>query len=312
MLMRNNSVMLVGNTGFVGSNLALSYDFTSMYHRTDIEYAYGTRPDILVYAGVTGTKFLANQHPDKDRKVIESAIENIEKIKPRKLILISTIDVLDKFGEDEDYVPVESIFGAYGNNRLHLENWVKENIKDYHIIRLPAIYGKGLKKNFIYDLIHIVPRMLSNEAYEKLMKEEPRLKGFYSYQDDKFYHLIADRSNEEYLKDFFSGASFSALSYTDSRSQYQYYNLLWLWEDIKRAVNAGISILNLATEPILSKNLYYDIYNKFFENYLKDPPPKYDFRTKYGFVWNKDKEKYLYDKESVLTDVKEFIYNDCR
>lgn len=30
-----------------------------------------------------------------------------------------------------------------------LEEWVKENIKDYHILRLPALYGKNLKKNFI-------------------------------------------------------------------------------------------------------------------------------------------------------------------
>lgn len=79
----NKSVMLVGNTGVVGGNLALNSDFTSMYHRINIGHAYGEKPDILVYAGVTGTKFMANKYPDKDKGVIDSAIENIKKSCPK-------------------------------------------------------------------------------------------------------------------------------------------------------------------------------------------------------------------------------------
>ncbi len=35
-----------------------------------------------------------------------------------------------------------------------LEQFVESNFKDSLIIRLPGLFGKGLKKNFIYDLIH--------------------------------------------------------------------------------------------------------------------------------------------------------------
>ncbi len=306
----NKSVMLVGNTGVVGGNLALNSDFTSMYHRINIGHAYGKKPDILVYAGVTGTKFMANKYPDKDKGVIDSAIENIKKIMPKKLVLISTVDVLDQFGKDEDYMPIESKFGAYGNHRLYLENWVKENIKDYHIVRLPAVYGRGLRKNFIYDLIHIIPEMLSSETFEKLIRERPDMKEFYLYQDDGFYHLNSDKGNKKYLRDFFWKSSFNALSYTDSRSQYQYYNLAWLWGDIKKVMRFNISILNLATEPILTKDLYYDIYGKAFKNYISSEPLKYDFRTKYGLGYNGTGKSYLYNKERIWADVEEFIRNE--
>lgn len=51
---------LVGFTGFVGSNLAMSTDFDGLYNSANIEEAYGTNPDLLVYAGVPAQKFIAN------------------------------------------------------------------------------------------------------------------------------------------------------------------------------------------------------------------------------------------------------------
>ena len=81
-------MILVGSTGFVGSNLMKQGVFDRVYHSIDIEDAYETHPDILIYAGVTGTKFWANKFPDKDRIVIEQAIKNIERIGARKLALL--------------------------------------------------------------------------------------------------------------------------------------------------------------------------------------------------------------------------------
>ena len=47
----NNSIYLVGNTGFVGSNLMQCEDFTMSAHSLDVTKMYGHRPDVLVYAG---------------------------------------------------------------------------------------------------------------------------------------------------------------------------------------------------------------------------------------------------------------------
>lgn len=84
---------LVGYTGFVGSNLVETGQFQAVYNSKNITEAYGTKPDLLVYAGIRAEKYLANSHPSKDMEQILQAEENIKKIQPGKLVLISTIDV---------------------------------------------------------------------------------------------------------------------------------------------------------------------------------------------------------------------------
>ena len=84
---------IVGYTGFVGSNIYASGEFDAAFNSKNIEEAYGSRPELLVYAGLRAEKFLANNDPQKDLEQVLQAEENIRKIAPRKLILISTIDV---------------------------------------------------------------------------------------------------------------------------------------------------------------------------------------------------------------------------
>ena len=147
---------LVGYTGFVGSNIYASGDFDAVYNSKNIEDAYGTCPDLLIYAGLRAEKYLANNAPDKDFELIVRAEENIKKINPRKLVLISTIDVFkNPIDVDENSVIDTEGLQAYGYNRYQLECWVRENYPDALIIRLPGLFGKNIKKNFILSLIHI-------------------------------------------------------------------------------------------------------------------------------------------------------------
>ena len=84
---------LVGYTGFVGSNLYDVGQFDAVYNSKNILEAYGTKPDLLVYAGLRAEKYLANHDPEKDMEQVLQAEQIIREIKPRKLVLISTIDV---------------------------------------------------------------------------------------------------------------------------------------------------------------------------------------------------------------------------
>ena len=68
---------LVGYTGFVGSNIYASGDFDAVYNSKNIEDAYGTNPDLLVYAGLRAEKYLANNDPKKDMEVIIQAEETM-------------------------------------------------------------------------------------------------------------------------------------------------------------------------------------------------------------------------------------------
>ena len=139
--------MLVGYTGFVGSNIASKHDFTWKINSKNKEEAFGKEPDLLIYAGLRAEKFLANQNPEADLESINEAMEQIRKIRPKKLLLISTVDVYpDPVEVDEDSpIDTEKLL-PYGANRYQLEQMVRKEWEDALIIRLPGLFGKNLKK----------------------------------------------------------------------------------------------------------------------------------------------------------------------
>lgn len=304
---------LVGYTGFVGSNLCSTHEFQGLYNSKNIKEAYGTKPEILVYSGVRAEMFLANQDPEGDFQIIENAIENIKRIQPEKLILISTIGVYPETNQvDENTDIVPDNLPAYGKNRLYLERWVEDNQKDHLIVRLPAIYGIHMKKNFIYDYIHVIPAMLSREKYEELKKQDAFFTEYYHLQDNGFYKCKElDGKEEQDLKAYFKQVGFSALNFTDSRSIYQFYALKYLWGHMKRAMEHDIRKLNLAVEPVSVQEVYAYLTGEEFVNELKKEPFAYDFRTIHAEELG-GADGYLFRKEQVLSDLKKFVEEQTR
>ncbi len=299
---------LIGNTGFVGSNLINSHKFSHTFNSSNISSAFGQNPDLLIYSGVKAEKFIANNNPTYDKKHIGDSINNIKKINPKKLILISTIDVYPKpQNVDEDFNIKPDNLLPYGYNRLLLENWVETNIKDYTIIRLPALYGQNIKKNFIFDIINFIPSVLSKDKMEYLSKKDSTLNKFYKDQNNGFFKCIeVDNNEKQKLKECFSKLNFSALNFTDSNAMFQFYNLSYLWDHINIAIKEKIKKLNLATNPIAASELYKYIFNKDFSNILSDNPPNYNFKSKYYKIFN-GSNGYIFDKDFILNDIKNFI-----
>lgn len=298
---------LVGYTGFVGSNIYAAGQFDGAYNSKNIEEAFGTNPDLLVYAGLKAEKYLANKEPEKDRGLIRQAVENIKKINPKKLVLISTIDVF-KVPRDVDENSVIDTKGlpAYGYNRYQLELWVRETYPDALIIRLPGLFGRHIKKNFIYDYIHMIPSMLSEVKFEELAARDSELRDYYKLQDNGFYRVNALEKDTENLKNKFGVLGFSALNFTDSRSVFQFYNLERLWEDIKSALNAGLTVWHPATEPISAGELYMYLTGKEFINKTDGIPAKYNYKTVYSNLFG-GAGAYICDKQKILVEIKEFI-----
>ena len=206
---------LVGYTGFVGSNLAASHSFDGYYNSKNIEQAYGKEPDLLVYAGVRAEMFLANHDPAADLANLKQAADNIARIAPKRLVLVSTISVYDEpKGADEDSPIDRNRLTAYGANRRWLEEWVEEHIPGHLIVRLPALYGRNLKKNFLYDYIHYIPPMLTAAKREELGAREPLISECYLPQDNGFYRCRPVEGEErEALKAAFRRTGFSALNF---------------------------------------------------------------------------------------------------
>lgn len=300
--------VLVGYTGFVGSNISKSHLFDGLYNSKNIENAFETNPKLLVYSGVRAEKFLADKEPKKDMKIIENAIENIKRINPKKLVLISTIDVYNNpVDVNENTSIITEKLLPYGRNRYYLEKWVKENIKDYLIVHLPGLYGENIKKNFIYDMINVIPSMLNEVKYVELNSKDKFISEYYFKRDNGFYKCKELTSEEKtLLKEYFNKVGFSALNFTDSRGSFQFYNLKYLWSHIQIAIENGIKVLNLATEPVTINELYKYITGKNFTNECAKVIPNYNFKTNYSQIFNGE-NGYIFDKKFILKDIEDFV-----
>lgn len=299
---------LVGYTGFVGSNIAEKHDFTGLFNSKNVEEAYGENPDLLVYSGVKAEMFLANKDPEADFASMEVALNNIKKINPKKLVLISTIAVYhNPDNVNEDAVIDESNLAAYGKNRLYLERQIRKLYPDALIVRLPGLYGKNLKKNFIYDFIKRIPAMLSEEKYIQLTAVSELIRNNYIKQENGFYKCkVLNIPEEQELKKAFDTVGFSALNFTDSRGTYQYYNLENLWKDIMIALENGVKLLNLAVEPVTAGELYQYLTGQEFVNIINKPVPYFNYKTKYASYFG-GQNGYIKTKEEVLEDVKKYV-----
>ncbi len=304
-------IALVGYTGFVGSNIYASANggIDAVYNSKNIENAYGTKPDLLIYAGLRAEKYLANIAPDKDMELICQAEENISRIAPKQIVLISTIDVFKtpKDVDENSKVDIEGLH-AYGYNRRQLEIWTQANYHDSLIIRLPGLFGKNIKKNFIYDCINVIPFMLKADKFEELCRKDAELKKYYKLQNNGFYKVSVAQEEKEKLKEKFQTLGFSALNFTDSRSRYQFYNLANLWKDLHTVLNAGIKLWHPATEPVSVGELYEYLYDERFVNELGGKPADYNYKTIYNYLFG-GKSGYICEKNDVLHDIEEFVNN---
>ncbi|MBL7983327.1 MAG: NAD-dependent epimerase/dehydratase family protein [Flavobacteriales bacterium] len=244
---------LVGHTGFVGSNLAKVHAFTSLYRSTDIENARGGDFDLLVCAGVRAEKWIANKDEAGDLAGIERLMDVLRTTRAHQAVLISTTDVYaDTRGRTEaDPVDIHTN-QPYGRNRALLEVWFRERFPNALIVRLPGLFGPGLKKNVVHDLI-------KDHEVEKI----------------------------------------------NTDGVHQYYDVRWLWNDVQRALVAGINTLNVATPPMKVVDLCRDVFGVEYQN-PAPRPATYDMRSMHDQLFG-GVDGYLYNATDVLSAMKEFV-----
>jgi hypothetical protein len=155
---------LVGWSGLVGSNLLRQRPFDQLYRSTDIAEIRGRRFDLLVNSGVSAVKWRANREPEADREAILALWACLETVTADVFVQISTLDVLPRGIVYEDTPVDEAVLEPYGRNRRELERLVAERFPRRLIVRLPHVFGRGLKKGFVYDLLHSNALHLTDRA----------------------------------------------------------------------------------------------------------------------------------------------------
>lgn len=150
---------LVGYSGFVGQNLDQARAWTDRYNSKNFQAMAGQSYDLLVCAGVSAAKWLANKDPAADQAAIAALTDVLATVQVKTFVLVSTIDVYpDPCGVDEDSAVDAAGHHAYGRHRLQLEQWVQRHFGAQGarvlVVRLPGCFGPFLKKNVLFDLLH--------------------------------------------------------------------------------------------------------------------------------------------------------------
>lgn len=302
---------LVGYSGFVGSNMNRQTHFDAHYNSKNISDAYGSSPDLLVYAGVRAEKFISNTNPEQDYDHIIDAYKNIKKINPKQIVLISTIDVYDHpVAVDEDTIISTEKLHPYGLHRYQLEGMITELGMPSLIVRLPALFGFGLKKNFIYDLLHPIPRLINQKKMAELYSLDADIQQYYTLNENGFYecNVLSDEGKLT-LSRMLKQVGFNSSHFTDSRAVYQFYNLNHLWDHVKLALSQHIPYLNLATEPISAAEIYENYTGEKFCNEILKDAPYYEMKTKYDKLFD-GQNGYIFSKKKIKKEIADFLHQE--
>lgn len=225
---------LIGHTGFVGSNLVAQQAFDACFHSKNMGELRGAKAGTIMCAGLPAAKWLANKDPDADWANIESLQAILGTVEAERFVLISTIDVYPAghHGANEGAVLDGLENHAYGRHRLAFERFIAARFPKHTILRLPGLYGTGLKKNVIYDL-------LNDNCLEMINPE----------------------------------------------SRFQWYGLDRLSRDIERAVSAGLSVVNLMTEPVPTRAILERFFPTKAVGEKPSPTAAYDIRTRHDVLF---------------------------
>ncbi len=309
---------LIGYNGFVGSNLCQQFSFSDFYNSKNIQEIKGRHFDLIVCAGIPSTMWLANTRPEEDLEQILKLTNLLRTCTCERFILISTIAIYDasKKGMTEDSIDMLERQAAYGKNRYRAEREIVNAFPQHHIIRLPALFGPHIKKNFLYDLCNQEPAFLNEQAWTSLLAQlsEPQAalirnyyqfderNGMYAFKKEKA--LIEEMRAEilSILRDHQS----TALNFTHPESRFQFYDLRQLQRDIQIAVSANIRELNLCSEPIKAKDIakiFFDI-----DMELRGTPQLYDYDMQSCYArkyWQNC--PWQYRREQVIEQLKDFF-----
>lgn len=306
---------IIGHTGFVGGHLTRQHGFEARFNTSNIGDALGRRFSTVVCAAAPGSMFEANRSPDRDMERIEHLIQSLSRIKAEHFVLISTIAVLEDPADQVDELTdrFESS-KAYGRNRRYLESFCSDHFKSCRVLRLPALFGRGLRKNFVFDLLHPAPSMLTRTLYERVLDSLPSelsrvLAGVYEWDATlNVYKINRDGLTESgqrhELEAALNDSCLSAVQFTNPETTYQLYDMERLWSDIEIARRDDIKVLHLAMEPIKASRIHEELLGRPMPQNAA-PIHRENMWTRHAGSWRKS-GPYLEDSHSILEALKAY------
>ena len=310
---------LIGHTGFVGGALLRQAPFAACFNRANSADLAGQRFGTLVCAAAPGSMLEANRAPERDVAQIEALIAQLSGVEAECFVLISTIAVLADFagGDDEGTQAFQQAL-AYGRHRRMLEAFVEQHFSRHLIVRLPALFGPGLVKNFIFDLMNPVPSMLPAQNCAALADRlgpelGPWLAALYA-PDAATGMLRLDRRalnanrRRAALQEAVTALDASAVQFHHPDTTYQYYPIDRLWQDISIALEAGLSHLHLVAEPLRAGAIHQRLTGRAMPD-TGARLHREDMHTRHADLWGAS-GPYQFDAEATLDHLAAFFASE--
>ncbi len=314
-------VGLIGNTGFVGTTISRILPEVYGYNSRNVSKAIEQNFDIVYCAAAPGSMFLANKDGQRDADRITNLVSSLRKIKTKRFVLISTIAVFDRFdgGCTEDGSAFQQSV-PYGLNRRKLEIECQSIFENCLIVRLPALFAKGLAKNFIFDLLNPTPTMLNETSYNALHQGLPRsllyvLEKAFSFDQGLSMHvldrnLLATLADKSIFEVEMKMLGVNAVNFHNKESTYQFYDLSRIVDDISIASDAGLEIVHLAPAPLRVADIFSSLTDALMPaNNAK--LHRENMHTKHAELWNKT-GPYNFDGNEVMAGLKAFYDSEVR
>ncbi len=245
---------LIGHTGFVGGHLAAQHRFDATFNSKTIESIRGRRFRRVVVSAMPAEKGVADRDPAADRAALERLWEHLSRCEAEEVAVVSTVAVYPvPVAVDEETLIDPTYATTYGRHRRILEVRVRRHFPRAVAVRLPGLYGPGLKQNAVYDLLH----------------------------DNRVNELHAG-------------------------STYQFYNAARVWRDVDAALGSGLRAVNLATEPVILRDVARAAFGRDFGNDPGTRPASYDVRTRHAALFG-GRGNYVETREEVLAGLARFV-----
>ncbi|MCA3181247.1 MAG: NAD-dependent epimerase/dehydratase family protein [Burkholderiaceae bacterium] len=148
---------LIGHTGFIGGHLARQRRWDACFSRANLDALRGSSFDLLVCAALPSDRWRANANPAGDHSNMMSLANALAEVRAERFVFVSTTDVYPVPVAVDEATPFESPrHRAYGEHRLEFERIVAGQFPDCRIVRLPTVFGTGMRRNVLLDLIRRV------------------------------------------------------------------------------------------------------------------------------------------------------------
>ena len=147
-MLKHFKIALIGGRGLLGQQLKGVFPHAALIKRGENDSnLLGRNYDLCFICAPSSLKWYANKNPQNDLNEVISLIKLANSMKSRRFILFSTIDAINDLTLSDE----KGTRNYYGFHRKLVEDFVLQ-YETGSVVRLGALLGNFVKKNFLVDI----------------------------------------------------------------------------------------------------------------------------------------------------------------